>query len=37
MMVTIQNTDALAVIPSGSRGADRGELVDIIPLVYGEA
>jgi molybdopterin molybdotransferase len=36
MMVTIQDADALAVIPSGSRGAERGELVDVIPLAYGE-
>jgi molybdopterin molybdotransferase len=36
MMVSIQDADALAVIPSGSRGAECGELVDVIPLAYGD-
>jgi molybdopterin biosynthesis enzyme len=34
--VSIQDADALAVIPHGSRGADRGELVEVIPLSYGD-
>ncbi|KIL39147.1 hypothetical protein SD70_21995 [Gordoniibacillus kamchatkensis] len=36
MMVSIQDADALAVIPAGSRGAAQGELVEVIPLAYGE-
>lgn len=34
MMVSIQDADALAIIPAGSKGAARGEIIEVLPLGY---